>query len=124
MTPTEFLEIGKVLGVPAAVAACLLFFGFIVLLQCIKAARWVGDRTFGEEGVGTKLFERHVQFMDACERNDERHAESLEKLTDSHRVMGEFLETMAKNDREQLSGIHVDVRETKRVAEEIRSRVK
>jgi hypothetical protein len=117
MTPDQFRQIGETLGVPAAIAACLLIFGFIALMQAIKGVKWIGERMLGEAGLGTKLVDRHVRFMDSVEHNDSKHTESLDKLTDSTLAISGCLEHMTKTQSQQhadnvkmLGYVHEDVK--------------
>lgn len=116
MTADQYLEIGKTLGVPAAVAGVFLFMGMAVLFAAIKGVKWVGERLFGDTGIATRLLERHVEFMDAVEKSDEKHTENLVALTESTRAIDSCLAKLADV---KLEAIHSDVKHGNRLAERL-----
>lgn len=133
MTPEQFLEIGKVLGVPAAVAATLLLFFGSLMLALYKGSKWVGIRLFGDNGMVSRVVERHVQFLDASQRNDERHADNDEKQTASLGVLSEStlgirecLDNLTGQSAKamELAEIHAVVKETHAVVKETSEGVK
>lgn len=113
MTPEQFLEIGKVLGVPAAVAAVLLFLGVMLTWQAVKGVKWIGQRLLGDNGIGTRAIDRHIQFMDTVERNDDKHADSLQAISACMEKLTVSEDEHYRVKHDKLREIHQDVIATK-----------